>query len=136
MSRVVDLTFLSDAVPEDLPAVVEAFADENALPPKTTFALDLVIEEITTNIANHAGPATVTLALTAADGVVTGSVRDNAPAFDPLARGPVDTAAGIDERAIGGLGIHLVKSMTDALTYAREDGHNVLTFTLPKKETP
>ena len=42
----------------------------------------------------------------------------------------IDVEAGLDDRPIGGLGIHLVKTIMDTMTYQRTvDGYNVLTLT-------
>lgn len=38
----------------------------------------------------------------------------------------VDVSLGIEERAIGGLGIHLVKNIMDDIVYERKDGQNIL----------
>ncbi|MDE2993123.1 MAG: ATP-binding protein [Chloroflexota bacterium] len=40
-----------------------------------------------------------------------------------------DTAASLEERSVGGLGIHLVRTMMDELHYRREQGRNYLTLT-------
>jgi serine/threonine-protein kinase RsbW/sigma-B regulation protein RsbU (phosphoserine phosphatase) len=42
----------------------------------------------------------------------------------------VDTELPLDERPIGGLGVHLVKKLMDATRYERRDGQNVLTMEL------
>lgn len=59
---------------------------------------------------------------------MTAEVVDDAPAFDPLAREEPDIDAELDEREVGGLGIHLLRRMMDEVTYARVDGHNRLRF--------
>ena len=140
MSRSLSLTMKSSDTHERLADAVEGFASAHDLPPKAAYLIDLVLEEIVTNIVNHGagdGVATIDVNLARVDQRIVGSVRDDAAPFDPLSLAPVDIEAGIEERAIGGLGIHLVREMTDSVAYAREDGHNVLTFTIDmKKETP
>ena len=51
--------------------------------------------------------------------------RDDARAFDPLQAPPPDLEAS--ERPIGGLGIHLVRELSDLVSYERADGCNILT---------
>ena len=51
---------------------------------------------------------------------------DSGPPFDPLAEPPPDTTAPLIERSVGGLGIELVRRLTDAAEYRREDEANVL----------
>ena len=41
-----------------------------------------------------------------------------------------DTNLGVDERPIGGLGVMLVREMTDSQGYERLSGHNVITLTI------
>ena len=51
--------------------------------------------------------------------------RDDAGAFNPLEKPPPDLEAS--ERPIGGLGIHLVRELSDLVSYQRSDGCNILT---------
>jgi anti-sigma regulatory factor (Ser/Thr protein kinase) len=53
-------------------------------------------------------------------------VEDDGPEFDPLAAAAPDTALGVDERPIGGLGIELVKRLMDEVHYERAAGRNRL----------
>ena len=53
---------------------------------------------------------------------------DDGPPFDPLARTDPDTSLELDERQPGGLGILLIKSLIDEVSYHREDGRNVLSL--------
>lgn len=133
VSSLIALTLASDDDVACLPAAVEEFASANALPMKAAYALDLVLEEIVTNIVKYGdggGSTTVDVRVSRDGDTLKGAVRDNAAPFDPLARGPVDVNREIDDREVGGLGIHLVKSMTDSLTYAFENGQNVLSFSI------
>ena len=53
---------------------------------------------------------------------------DRGVPFDPLQRTDPDVSLGAEERAVGGLGIFLVKKTMDALEYRYEDGCNILTI--------
>jgi anti-sigma regulatory factor (Ser/Thr protein kinase) len=53
---------------------------------------------------------------------------DDGVAFDPLQAEEPDLDAPMAKRRIGGLGIHLVRTLTDGATYTREGGKNVLTI--------
>lgn len=55
-------------------------------------------------------------------------VKDDGVAYNPLEREEVDVELSLEERPIGGLGIHLIKSMIDELHYERCDQHNRLTM--------
>jgi len=52
--------------------------------------------------------------------------EDDGIAFDPTQAEPPDLEASLDDRPIGGLGIMLVRSMTDTQVYRRTEGHNIL----------
>jgi sigma-B regulation protein RsbU (phosphoserine phosphatase) len=56
-------------------------------------------------------------------------LSDSGKAFDPTATAEVNVSAGVDERRIGGLGIHLVRSVMDSVRYQRKGGKNILTMT-------
>ncbi|GAB5375722.1 MAG: hypothetical protein AcusKO_21840 [Acuticoccus sp.] len=140
MSVPLTLDMTSADSPDRLAEVVGAFVADNHLPERCTFLLDLVLEEIVTNVINHGAgerAANISVRVRHDGNRLDGTVRDDAAPFDPLSRAAVDVDAGIDERAIGGLGIHLVREMTHDLTYRREGGHNVLSFSIElDKETP
>ena len=46
--------------------------------------------------------------------------------YDPLAKEDPDTTLSLEERAIGGLGIYMVKKSMDDITYEYKDGQNIL----------
>ena len=99
--------------------------------------IDLAVEEVFVNVANYAytdtdeGTGEVKISvqpLTNPTGV-TISISDKGKAFNPLMRPDPDITLSGEDRAIGGLGIFLVKKNMDNVTYSREDESNILTFT-------
>lgn len=56
------------------------------------------------------------------------SVTDDGIEFDPFQRAEPDIHSGIEERGIGGLGIHLIRNLMDDYSYRRVDGKNVTTL--------
>jgi len=93
--------------------------------------IELVLEEILTNHAKHAyqdhpGETEVRCFLRP-DGCFCLQLADWGPAFDPLRQPAPDTAAPLEERRIGGLGLHLVRNLADHLEYCRDGERNVLT---------
>lgn len=54
---------------------------------------------------------------------------DSGKAFDPTKRNSVNILLGVDERNIGGFGIHITKNIVDILDYERFDNKNILTMT-------
>ncbi len=95
------------------------------------FDLALVLDEAFTNVVEHGyGGASGSVAVCAAlrDGEVVLRLVDGAPAFDPLAAPRPELADALEDRAVGGLGVHLIRELTDRAEYARRDGRNVLTL--------
>ncbi|MEO1103182.1 MAG: ATP-binding protein [Pseudomonadota bacterium] len=116
-----------------LTAAVADFTRSAALSKRASHTLGVILEEVVTNVINHgAGPrgATIKVAVNRAGPHLTATIRDDAAPFDPLKHPKVDTTLPLEERQIGGLGIHFMRAMTDDLTYRRERGENVLSFSL------
>ena len=55
---------------------------------------------------------------------------DQAVAFDPFEMSVADTTSALEDRPIGGLGIHFVRTLIDEVSYSRDDDSNVITLTL------
>jgi len=113
-------------------AWLDRVADSLDLSPEMRFRLDLGLTEAVTNVVAYAyrdsAEHEIRIRLRA-DGVgVTLEVEDDGVAFDPLQaeRPPVPTS--LAEAPIGGLGIHLIRSMLDECHYRREAGRNRLTL--------
>jgi anti-sigma regulatory factor (Ser/Thr protein kinase) len=52
-------------------------------------------------------------------------IIDDAKEFNPVDIADADTTSEISERKTGGMGIHLVKNLTDAFSYHREGTKNI-----------
>jgi anti-sigma regulatory factor (Ser/Thr protein kinase) len=118
---------------ERLAHAVEAFGRTHALPDSVVFSLNLALDEIVSNIIRYAyddgAKHEILVGLALEDGVVRVEIQDAGRAFNPLDVPPVDLTAAAEDRPVGGLGLHLVRSLMDGLEYRREDGRNVLTMT-------
>jgi sigma-B regulation protein RsbU (phosphoserine phosphatase) len=55
-------------------------------------------------------------------------ICDDGIPFDPTAKSEVDTTLSVEQRPIGGLGIHLVRTIMDSINYERTRGRNILTL--------
>lgn len=124
------------AKPASLTAVTEFVREgalEASLPEVRIGELDLVIDELIMNVFTHAypddtpGDVTVTYSVPA-PGELSVEVADQGVEFNPLKIEPPDLTLSLEARPIGGLGIHLVKTLTASLTYRREQGWNRLKF--------
>ncbi len=100
--------------------------------------VDLVLEEILVNVIHYAyekGKGEIEVECGAeAPGTFRVTVTDWGKAFNPLDQADPDLSASIDDRGIGGLGIHLAKHMASRLNYERRNGGNILTLWFEKKE--
>ena len=119
---------------EQIPAAVEVFAERDNWPPDLVFKLNLVLEELGVNIVNYSGATgEIEISLASDDETVTIEIADNGRPFNPLTElDTPDISAPLGERVVGGLGVHLVRSMMDELRYSREDGMNRLAMTKRK----
>lgn len=110
---------------------LEAFGEQAELSLKLVTQLNLIIEELVTNTINYGCTGDreywLTVGLQLVDGLLTVTIEDNAEPFDPTEEAPeVDTTAALEDRKIGGLGIHIVTAMVDQLHYSREGDVNRL----------
>ncbi len=113
---------------------IETFLLDAGCATRAARQLKLVAEELLTNIVREAWPerepglCMVDVTVTAeADAMqVTLRTQDDGIAFDPTAMEEPDVEAVLDERSVGGLGILLVRTMTDSQVYRRVGNRNVL----------
>lgn len=115
---------------------VEDFARRCGCAAPAAQQLALVAEEVLTNIARHAwpddAPRSFALEVEARRGEASVEVvlttEDDGIPFDPTAAASPDLEAALEDRPIGGLGIHFIRSMTDSQSYSRAGGRNRLTM--------
>ena len=97
------------------------------------FQLRLVLEEIMMNVISHGSGdgrlARVVVNLRQDGGVLRLELSDDGIAFDPLSLPPPDLSLDIEDRPIGGLGVHLIRTMMDSVSYRREGDWNRLLVT-------
>jgi len=134
MSATLSLTLANrmDEVPR-LVELLDSFGTGAGLSDDVVFRLTVSLDEVVTNIVRHGfadeGGHEILLSVAVRDGLVTAVVSDDAPAFDLRTIPPADVDAPLDLRPIGGLGVHLVRSLTHELDYRRDADRNILTLT-------
>ncbi len=129
-----DLTFRNSA--EEAPRMarkVELFLQEKDVAEPLINKVLLCVDELITNIIAHAytddDEHAVLIQCTLAPTFLTLELRDDGVAFDPTTQTRAITDGSIEERSVGGLGIHLVKSLMDSVEYEREGDFNVIRAT-------
>lgn len=115
---------------------LEEAGEELGLNSSSVMSLTLVMEEAVSNVIfyayhNESEVQTIEISLLFEKGVLTITLADTGPAFDPTAKKDPDITLSTEDRPIGGLGIFLIKKMMDKVSYRREGGRNV--FIMRKK---
>ena len=105
--------------------------EEIECPMKAQMQIDIAIDELFGNIANYAynpetGPATVRVEVTEEPISVVITFIDHGVPYDPLKKDDPDITLSAEERAIGGLGVFMVKKTMDEISYEYRDGKNIL----------
>ena len=118
---------------EKVAQFVEEIGEELGLSMELQMNLNLVMEEMVTNVIFYAYPqdeeADIEL-LAKSDGKeLTFVLSDQGKEFDPTAKEDTDLDVNPADRELGGMGIFIVKNIMNKVTYQRLDGKNLLTMT-------
>ena len=117
----------------DVLGYVEQTLESFECPMKIQTAICVAIEEVFVNVAHYAypesvGDMTLHIGFDVESRVITFRMSDKGVPFDPLKKPDPDITLSAEEREIGGLGIFIAKNTMDSLTYAYENGENILTM--------
>lgn len=114
---------------------LKTFAGPLQLSTKSVFELDLILEELVSNIILHGysddAEHTIEIELAYENQAMTITVTDDGKAFNPLRVIKPDTRSPSCSRGIGGLGIYLFKTLAQEVTYERQRDKNRLVLTKP-----
>ena len=122
---------------EKVDAAAEEFGRAANWPEALAFQVRLVLEEVVINVVKHgygdgerAGfRQEIEISISSEAGSLTIEISDGGRAFNPLKDGPEpDLDAALEDRPVGGLGLHLVRTLMDTMRYRRSDGRNHLTL--------
>lgn len=118
----------------DVLGFIEETLEKIGCPIKTKMALCIAIEEVFVNIARYAygdseGDVKLSICLCEAENTVIFRISDKGVPFDPLKKPDPDITLSAEEREIGGLGIFIAKKTMDNVSYAYENGENILIMT-------
>ncbi len=116
---------------EALPALlddIESGLGERGVSQGCIAAVTIALDEVVSNAFGHGGASVVQVAMQADDDAIAVEVDDDGLAFDPTAAAAPDTGAVLEDRAVGGLGLHLVAKLMDEVAYERRADRNHLRF--------
>jgi serine/threonine-protein kinase RsbW len=117
---------------------LEDFAGRTGLDAETLQQVTLAIDELFTNIVSYGGidgpAASISLDIVLDGSVLRIALSDPGQPFDLRELPPPDLEASLEDRPIGGLGVHLARTLVDTLAYRHEGGRNhvALTKRLPE----
>jgi anti-sigma regulatory factor (Ser/Thr protein kinase) len=110
--------------------VANAFLERRGIAHETVYVTNLAIEEILSNVIKYGyadtGRHEISVSLRVDDGQVELQVVDDGRQFDPMSAPEVDVCVPLEERHVGGLGIHLLRTMATRVRYRRTEGRNHL----------
>ena len=114
-------------------AFVDGQLEAHNCPAEAQFQIGMAVEEIFVNIASYAyapqtGEAEIRCEVLESPLRVVIQILDSGKPFDPLAQEEADTSEEALLERTGGLGIFMVRSAMDSVSYRRENGKNILTI--------
>lgn len=115
-----------------LSGFVEEICEELALSAETTMHINLALEEAVANVIMYANPPqerhNIVLKVSATKEQLIFLLTDKGLSFDPTQADDADLTLPIEQRPIGGLGIFLIRSIMNEVSYQRLDDENRLTM--------
>ncbi len=117
----------------DVLGFVEETLEGFACSMKVQMAICVALEEVFVNVAHYAygeseGDMTLAIDFDEVSRIVTFRMTDKGVPFDPLQKPDPDITLSAEDREIGGLGIFIAKKTMDSISYAYENGENILTM--------
>jgi sigma-B regulation protein RsbU (phosphoserine phosphatase) len=119
----------------EISRVIEAFksfAEKSRISMSITMKLNLVFDDLLNNIVSYAFPEggnhEIKIHAEKSGDRILLTVEDDGIPFNPFAQTEADTSLSLEDRKIGGLGIHLIKNIMDEVSYKRRIDHNVVTL--------
>ena len=111
-----------------LAAAIEGYLESESVPAGTTTQLMIAFDELISNVLNYGDAPELEVRVEVEGESVHAEVADDGPAFDPLELPEPDTSQAVEDREMGGLGIHIVRNLMDEIAYSREGKWNRLRF--------
>jgi len=115
---------------ENLSRNIANFCEVNGLARRNVFELNLVIDEVFTNIVSYGfidkKEHRIKIDIEIINSELTVRVEDDGTPFDPTAAPKIDMSCPIEDRKIGGIGLHLINQIMSSVIYNRVNDKNIL----------
>lgn len=133
MNREEQLTLRNDIRElHKLTELLEQVGERWSIAPNIMMAVNLCLEEAVSNIIFYAFEDSkehlFEINLRWSEKQLCMVLIDDGKPFDPVKSKDPDTSLSLEERPIGGLGIHLMKNLMDSIAYERIENKNHLTL--------
>ncbi len=106
------------------------FLEDHGVDPMAVYRINLALEELITNTIKHGyddyESHDIEVTLEVRETEIVGTIKDDGHEFNPLTGSTDVRQVALEERPIGGLGLHLLKKMLSQMTYQREENRNIL----------
>jgi len=129
-------TELALSMPKNVEGLIELIGDANTfleslpLSPEALYKANLILEEMLTNTIKYsfddASEHEIRVRIALHDAELMIEFVDDGHEFDPLSVPPPREDESIEDRDVGGLGIHIVRRIAEWMEYHRDRGKNVL----------
>jgi serine/threonine-protein kinase RsbW len=110
---------------------IQSMGKKLSLTKRSTLEINLVLDELITNIIEHGDQNNahrIDVSLETKGKILTITVTDDGPQFDPTICPTPDTTLPLEKRKCGGLGILFVRKFSDCCIYERSDNKNIVTL--------
>jgi sigma-B regulation protein RsbU (phosphoserine phosphatase) len=122
VNRLEEIARVSDAI--------NSFAERHGLDSRTRRQLNVVFDELLNNTISYGyeddDEHEIELTIAVSGGRLYATISDDGRPFNPFDGGAPDTSLSVEDRPIGGLGVHLVRNVMDRVSYERRGANNVV----------
>lgn len=109
---------------------MSALEDAHGLPAEVVFDIRVVLDELISNIVKYgysdSSVHDIHVTLSADETAVRINIEDDGKAFDPFTLPGPDLSLPLEQRPVGGLGLHFVRKLMDTVEYKRDKNHNYM----------
>jgi sigma-B regulation protein RsbU (phosphoserine phosphatase) len=117
----------------------DEFAEQHDLPVKVRQRTNIALDDLLNNIVSYAydnkDEHEIEVLVALNDQCLVVTIMDKGRPFNPFAQDEPDTKKSLEEREIGGLGIHLVRNLMDEVSYERHINRNIVKLVKKLKES-